>query len=317
MARIKHYNTTTKQWEYSDISSAVKGETGATPNLTIGTVTTLNAGSNATATITGTAENPVLNLGIPKGATGATGASGSGGLSQADADSRYVNITGDGMTGTLYMNGGKIAMTSDNPYLSMVDTQTGTDGTTWYFQVYQNHLAFGPTYANAVKVDKNGNMTVPGNMSCSGGNVYTSGNVLYGAAYNDYAEYRETAEEIEAGRVVCENNDDTLSLSQERLQPGAEIVSDTFGFAIGQTEKCGTPIAVSGRALAYPFEDRNTFKAGDAVCAGPKGTVSKMTREEIKEYPDRILGTVSAVPEYETWGQDNVPVNGRIWIRIR
>ena len=47
-----------------------KGDTGATPNLTIGTVETLAAGSNATATITGTAEDPVLNLGIPKGTDG-------------------------------------------------------------------------------------------------------------------------------------------------------------------------------------------------------------------------------------------------------
>lgn len=46
------------------------GATGATPNLSIGTVQTLTPGSSATATITGTAENPVLNLGIPKGDTG-------------------------------------------------------------------------------------------------------------------------------------------------------------------------------------------------------------------------------------------------------
>jgi hypothetical protein len=72
MARIKHYNATTQKWEYSDISSAVKGETGATPNLTIGTVTTLATGVNATATITGTAEDPVLNLGLPRGEAGET-----------------------------------------------------------------------------------------------------------------------------------------------------------------------------------------------------------------------------------------------------
>lgn len=47
-----------------------KGNTGATPNLTMGTVTTLEPDSQATATITGTAENPVLNLGLPKGRTG-------------------------------------------------------------------------------------------------------------------------------------------------------------------------------------------------------------------------------------------------------
>lgn len=144
-----------------------------------------------------------------------------------------------------------------------------------------------------------------------------SNGVLLGAAWNDYAEYRETTEIIEPGRVVCENNDDTLGLSQKRLQPGAEIVSDTFGFAIGKTEKCKTPIAATGRVLAYPYEDRNTYKAGDPVCAGPNGTVSKMTREEIREYPDRMIGTVSAVPDYETWGAGNVPVNGRIWIRIK
>ena len=46
------------------------GVDGAIPNLTIGTVETLPSGSDATATITGDKENPVLNLGIPKGVDG-------------------------------------------------------------------------------------------------------------------------------------------------------------------------------------------------------------------------------------------------------
>ena len=143
------------------------------------------------------------------------------------------------------------------------------------------------------------------------------GNKVYGAVWNDYAEYRETIEEIEPGRVVCENGDDTLSLSSLRLEPGANIVSDTFGFAIGKTEKSKTPIAVSGRVLAYPWEDRNSFYPGEPVCSGPNGTVSKMSREEIMIYPERIIGTVSAIPEYETWGPENIEVKGRIWIKVR
>ena len=47
-----------------------KGDPGATPNLTIGSVTTLEAGPSATASITGESPNLTLNLGIPKGADG-------------------------------------------------------------------------------------------------------------------------------------------------------------------------------------------------------------------------------------------------------
>lgn len=147
------------------------------------------------------------------------------------------------------------------------------------------------------------------------GNIY--GSAVYGAVWNDYAEFRETKEQIEAGRVVIENGDDTLSLATERLMPGANIVSDTFGFAIGETDNAKTPLAVSGRALVYTYEDRNSYKAGDPVCSGPNGTVSKMTREEVMMYPDRMIGTVSSIPNYETWGTGNVQINGRIWIRIR
>ena len=53
-----------------------KGADGATPDIQIGTVTTLPAGSNATASMGGTAESPLLNLGIPKGADGQGGGSG-------------------------------------------------------------------------------------------------------------------------------------------------------------------------------------------------------------------------------------------------
>ena len=58
-------------------SDGAPGPVGATPNIQIGTVETLAAGSPATASMTGTAENPLLNLGIPKGADG-SGEGGSG-----------------------------------------------------------------------------------------------------------------------------------------------------------------------------------------------------------------------------------------------
>lgn len=142
---------------------------------------------------------------------------------------------------------------------------------------------------------------------------------VWGAVYNDYAEYRETKETIEPGRVITEVGDGKLVLANERLMRGCEIVSDTFGFAIGKSERCETPTAVSGRVLAFPYEDLEEFKnhIGWPVCSAPNGTVSIMTEEEEMKYPSRIIGTISEIPSYEVWGSDNTKVNGRVWIKVR
>ena len=142
---------------------------------------------------------------------------------------------------------------------------------------------------------------------------------LYGAVWNDYAEFRICNEEFKPGQVVLENGDDTLSIASQRLQRGCSIVSDTFGFAIGETDGAKCPIAVSGRVLAYGYESREEFKKhiGWPVCSGPNGTISIMTEEEEEKYPSRIIGTISAVPDYETWGTGNVEVNDRIWIKVK
>ena len=60
----------------SDTGKPSRGADGAVPDIQIGTVTTLPSGSDATASMGGTAENPLLNLGIPRGADGQGGGSG-------------------------------------------------------------------------------------------------------------------------------------------------------------------------------------------------------------------------------------------------
>lgn len=160
-----------------------------------------------------------------------------------------------------------------------------------------------------------GAVTIAGGLGVAG-DIYA--NHVYGAVWNDYAECRESNEFIDAGYVVKENGDDTLSLADGRLIYGCSIVSDTFGFMIGETDKAHTPIAVSGRVLAYPYENREVFRhnIGCFVCSGPNGTVSLMDKEEVWNHPEAIIGQVSAVPDYEYWG-NNVKVNGRVWIKVR
>ena len=142
-------------------------------------------------------------------------------------------------------------------------------------------------------------------------------NSVYGAVWNDYAEYRDQNESIEPGYCVISSDNRKISKTTEKLQPCDGIVSDTFGFAIGKTNECQTPLAVAGRVLAYCEGNRCDYHAGDTVCAGPEGKVTKMTREEIREWPDRIIGIVSEIPNYEIWGSGKVNVNNRIWIKIK
>lgn len=236
-------------------------------------------------------------------------------------------LTGGTMTGSITMsNNAILTLKSSSITQSAPSSTTYYEPIQWYDANNKRIGAIGTTlYSNGeiathIQVQREINgvnkyqhlyMIIDSN-----GDGYCKTTKLYGAVWNDYAEYR-SSDPIEPGRVICETGNGTLKLSTERLQPGANVVSDTFGFAIGETENCKTPIAVSGRALVYTYEDRYSYNAGDPVCAGPGGTVSKMSREEVMMYPDRIVGTVSEIPEYERWGTGNVEVKNRIWIRIK
>ena len=61
------YTGTEEEW-----LASLEGPVGATPDISIGTVTTVEPGTPAAATMTGTPEAPVLNLTIPKGVAGDT-----------------------------------------------------------------------------------------------------------------------------------------------------------------------------------------------------------------------------------------------------
>lgn len=164
-----------------------------------------------------------------------------------------------------------------------------------------------------------------GAIKTSGG-IYAAkkiyGSQVYNAVWNDYAECRKALTDV-PGKCVTETEYGTMVSTDKRLLPACKIVSDTYGTCMGETEEARTPVAVAGRVLAITYRDREKYKIGDAVCSAPDGTVDKMSRREIRKYPDRIVGIVSEIPKYEYWTGGTkedpqlIPVNGRIWINVR
>ena len=96
------WDTDTNQYVDSGVDAGV--------SVTVGTTTTLPAGSDATVTNSGTDTDPILNFGIPQGETGQDGADGvgvpSGGTtgqvlkkkSGTDYDTEWANESGGGHT---------------------------------------------------------------------------------------------------------------------------------------------------------------------------------------------------------------------------
>lgn len=224
---------------------------------------------------------------------------------------KQIQRTGQSMSWVSGRDGAIVRMTTCSGYSPTISCKTPVGS--WEIGTYDNS-----SYAERLVFSyvTDANYSAGTNTSNTEVTIASNGR-LYGAAWNDYAEFRTQSEIIEPGYCVASSNNGQVYKTTEKFQACDGIVSDTFGFAIGETDKCKTPLAVAGRVLVYFHGNREDYQAGDTVCAGPEGKVMKMTREEIKEYPDRIIGIVSEIPEYETWGSGNVEVNNRIWIKVK
>ena len=159
-------------------------------------------------------------------------------------------------------------------------------------------------------------------------NYLRSGTRIYGAVWNDYAEFRKgQMDNLKPGQVVTEIGNGEMKLANKKLQKGCKILSDTYGFALGETKECKLPIAVAGRVLVYCDTAKEELEPGDCLCANYTGNTIKMTQEEIIKYSDRIVGIVSEIPNYNIWHsldpdnpdvlKEDIQVDGRIWVYVR
>ena len=219
----------------------------------------------------------------------------------------YINWRASGGTGTVteyvFCKGSNSNTTTRVRcgYLTVTAQGSGAEGGEIFLAASSSGLyAAMDVYTNLWRIHSDGGQRFYVNLSTG--------------AHADYAEDRKSLTN-EPGRVYKETNECILVKTDKRLIPGCSVCSDTYGTSIPGDED-GIPFAVSGRVLVYPEGNRNDYTAGQAVCCGPNGTVTLMTREEIKEYPDCILGYTAGIPDEETWSHPTVELKGRIWIRL-
>lgn len=198
-----------------------------------------------------------------------------------------------------------LSVYADKVMVDEVDVNGTDDETRYYILCQPNVTSTSEDYRTVKKFQ------IQDNEQNDVGIYVSSRGIMHGAAWNDYAEKRKVLGLANPGDVVCENGDGTLSLSEERLQMCPYVVSDTYGFVIGEDND--TPLAVAGRALVKVTDEK--VAVGDCLCAGQDGKAYVMSRPEVMAYPDRILGVVTEVPDYDEW--NGVKINNRVWIKIK
>ena len=129
--------------------SGAKGDTGAkgadgqTPNISIGTITTGAAGTNASASISGTTPNLTLNLTIPKGDKGDKGA-------QGESINKTVSVKSSSSTVKLTDESYQYLEGSTNITITLPSISTSTDITEIHL-FYTCSRAYTLTFPSSIK----------------------------------------------------------------------------------------------------------------------------------------------------------------------
>lgn len=248
-------------------SPGAKGDPGATPNLQIGTVETLPAGSDATASVSGTAENPLLNLGIPKGADGSGGSSA------------ITTATETDIAGLLMGEGGKVRKAiPDVDYLKTKELPTPVppndsgkylrwfDGDGW-------HLESLDLYTCNV-VDANGQYYCdqsPSDIQA----LVTAGKTIFAMLNGEpYLLTSLSAQAAVFTRVagttvttITVSSDYTAALTTTELQPaggsgGTDLSLGMTSAAVGQIAKI-TAVDANGKPTAWEPADMASGSSGE------------------------------------------------------
>lgn len=148
------------------------------------------------------------------------------------------------------------------------------------------------------------------------GSLMATGGV-WNALWNDYADFQLLNDELVFGKCYYDTKDGARICDSRCQMSVIGIASDTFGMAVGNGANAQeVPIAVSGWALAYVDQE---YECGTPLTNNDDGILTKMTRDEKLEYPERIVAIYKRKEMMEEWGSlgRKVIVNGRHWVKVK
>lgn len=235
-----------------------QGETGLTPDFSIGNVTTLAPGSQATAAITGTDEEPVLNLGIPKGDPGDVTEAELLKLAIHDEASGSIASFADGSDGfpmdSLKVTLEPVQAGSGDPSPDNVRPITGWDEVNTVVcgknlldvDSLVNFDAYDGTMRNGIKISKPGTYTISAKS-------HTVSSYIYGKTYYPDGTWSQTfviatnVNHFTVTRTIQEGESFSVyDASQNPMDFSKQMFSD-----------CQVQIEVGSTATAYePYQGR-------------------------------------------------------------
>lgn len=155
-----------------------------------------------------------------------------------------------------------------------------------------------------------------------GGLVATGGikgTKVYNAVWNDFVDRIPVDDDckLEYGKCYCFDGEKYTQTSSYMQGNIIGIHSDTFGFECGYKGKTKElRCSVAGFVLAYVDDD---YKPGTPLTCTANGFLTKISDEDKREYPERIVALYWKPENSRYWGSDNkkVLVKGRKWVKVR
>ena len=240
------------------------GTAGEAATVTVGTTTTGDAGTNASVTNTGTAQNAILNFTIPRGETGATGPQGPAGTAgEAATVTVGTTTTGDAGTNASVTNTG----TAQNAVLNFTIPRgetgaTGPQGTTatneygYKYDTTTNPITLTANTVATVPLNQTGPLNVITGATTNALTIGSAGTYKIDYFFNGISN---TAGDVNL--AVYNNNNlvpgSTITLNletaNEKNATGSIIASFTEGNAItlGLESTTGVEITPASNTNAY------------------------------------------------------------------